>query len=167
MRVVLDTNVLVSAFISERGIPAEILDVVITLQETKLVLSEEILREFSEVMNREEVKSRFAYSEEQIFAFEEAIRSVAEIVKIESMVKFVEDDPADDIVVNTALDGNADYIISGDAHLLKLRKFGKVQVVSPRGFLRIVRQEFGNLILPASELNEGPRVSRVRRRSAD
>lgn len=105
MRVVLDTNVLVSAFISERGIPAEILDVVITLQETKLVLSEEILREFSEVMNREEVKSRFAYSEEQIFAFEEAIRSVAEIVKIESMVKFVEDDPADDIVVNTALDG--------------------------------------------------------------
>ncbi len=54
MRVTLDTNVLVSAFISTHGHSAEILDFIATFEEITLVVSEGILEEFSEVMNRRE-----------------------------------------------------------------------------------------------------------------
>ncbi len=147
MRVTLDTNVLVSAFISENGHPADILDLIATFEEITLVLSDEILREFVEVMTREEVRVRFGYNKADISEFEEAIRGIAEIVKVESDFKVVEEDPEDDIVVNTAFDGKVDYVVSGDKHLLKLSKFKGVKVVSPRVFLAIVAKRFGNLIL--------------------
>ena len=150
MRITLDTNVLVSAFISKLGHPADILELVIVLDEIELVLSEEILEEFQEVLTREEVKKRLAYSEPKVAEFVEAIRGVAEIVAIESDFKVVKEDPEDDLVVNTAYDGKADYIVSGDKHLLRLRRFKRVRVVSPTGFLKLVAKEFGDLMLSDS-----------------
>lgn len=152
MRVTLDTNVLVSAFISKRGQPADILDLVTTFEEITLVLSDEILKEFVEVMNREEVRTRFGYNRIDISEFEGAIRGIAEIVKVESVFRAVEEVPEDDIVVNTAYDGKVDYIVSGDRHLVKLSRFKGVQVVSPRVFLAIVTKRFGDLILSKSDV---------------
>ncbi len=150
MRITLDTNVLVSAFISKHGHPADILELVIMLEEIKLVLSEEILEEFHEVLTREEVKARFGYSKPEVAEFVEAIRGVAEIVAIESDFKVVREDPEDDVVVNTAYDGKADYIVSGDKHLLRLTRFKGVRIVSPTSFLTIVAKRFGDLMLSNS-----------------
>jgi putative PIN family toxin of toxin-antitoxin system len=147
LRITLDTNVLVSAFISKLGHPADILELVIVLDEIELVLSEEILQEFQEVLSRGEVKTRLAYSEPEVAEFVEAIRGVAEIVAIESDLKVVKEDPEDDVVVNTAYDGKADYIVSGDKHLLRLRRIKRVRVVSPTSFLKLVAKEFGDLML--------------------
>ena len=55
MKVTLDTNVLVSAFISKYGQPAKILDIILTFPEIKLILSNSILEEFGEVISRQEV----------------------------------------------------------------------------------------------------------------
>ena len=63
MRIVLDTNVLVSAFISKDGNPAALLDVALTLPEIEVVLSEEILEEFGDVLSRRKVRERFHYSQ--------------------------------------------------------------------------------------------------------
>jgi len=52
MRITLDTNVLVSAFISKTGYSARVLDIALTLEDVELVLSEEIVREFVQVMSR-------------------------------------------------------------------------------------------------------------------
>lgn len=105
MRVTLDTNVLVSAFISKRGDPADIVELILLLDEITLVLSEELLGEFREVMMREEVRSWFGYGTAEVTGFEEAIRGVAEIVTVESDCKAVEEDPEDDIMVNTPMLG--------------------------------------------------------------
>src|SRR2546427_11267371 len=59
MKIVLDTNVLVSAFISKQGQPAAVLDLAVTFPEIELVLSQPILDEFKGVISRREVKERF------------------------------------------------------------------------------------------------------------
>lgn len=147
MRVTLDTNVLVSAFISKRGHSADVLDLVATFGEITLVLSKEILEEFNDVMSRREVASRFDYSKTDVSKFEEALRDVAEIIVVKSHFKAVREDPEDDIVVNTAIDGRADYVVSGDRHLRELKRFKGVRTVSPKAFLTILTKRFGDLIL--------------------
>ena len=147
MRVTFDTNVLVSAFISKDGTCADVLDIVVTFEEIKLVLSEEVLSEFTEVMNRDAVKSRLGYTGSDVTEFEAAVRGVAEIVRVKSNAKAVKEDPDDDVIVNTAIDGKAQYVVSGDRHLRKLRKFRGVKVVTPKGFLGIVTERFGEFVL--------------------
>jgi uncharacterized protein len=152
LRVTFDTNVLVSAFIARNGICADILDLVSTFEEIKLVVSREILSEFAEVMKREEVRSRLGYNDTEVVQFEGAVRDVAELVKVTSNFKAIKDDPDDDIVVNAAIDGKAQYIVSGDKHLNKLRTVRGVRVVRPRAFLGIVTKRFGDLILTKNDL---------------
>ncbi|MBI3859111.1 MAG: putative toxin-antitoxin system toxin component, PIN family [Thaumarchaeota archaeon] len=147
MRVTLDTNVLVSAFISKRGDSADVLDLIATFDEITLVLSKEILEEFNDVMSRKEVATRFDYSRADISRFEVAVRDVAEVVPMKSSFKAVREDPDDDVVVNTAVDGRADYIVSGDRHLRELKKFRGVRIVSPKIFLSILTKRFGDLVL--------------------
>ena len=152
MRVVLDTNVLVSAFISKHGHSADILDLLTTFEEIALVLSDEILEEFTDVLSRTEVRTRFQYTAADVTGYETAIRSIAEIVDVKSDFMVVSQDPKDDMVVNTAVDGRADYVVSGDEHLKKLRRFKGVRIVSPRVFMTVVTKRFGDLILKKDEL---------------
>ncbi|MDG6898104.1 MAG: putative toxin-antitoxin system toxin component, PIN family [Nitrososphaerota archaeon] len=151
MRIVLDTNVLVSAFVSKRGPSANILDTISTLEEITLVLSEEILEEFGDVMAREEVRERFGYTTAEIKGFTGAIRSVAEIVNMKSNFKVVED-PKDDIVLNAAYDGKAAYIVSGDRHLQDVKKFRGIRIVSPREFMTTITRRFGELIVSRKDI---------------
>jgi uncharacterized protein len=152
MRVTLDTNVLVSAFISKRGNPADVLDLIATFDEITLVLSSDIIEEFRDVMNRKEVAVRFDYGKRDVTKFEGALRDVAEIVTVKSSFKVVMEDPDDDVVVNTAIDGRADYIVSGDKHLRKLKRFQGVRIVSPKGFLTVLTKRFGDLVLSEDDL---------------
>ena len=152
MRITFDTNVLVSAFISRDGTCADILDLVSTFEEVRLVLSKEILAEFADVARRDEVRSRLRYSEEDVVQFEEAVRDVAEVIEIRSSYRIIKEDPDDDAVLNTALDGKAEYIVSGDRHLTKLKRFKEVRIVKPRAFLGIVTRKFGDLLLTGDDL---------------
>ena len=152
MRITLDTNILVSAFISKEGQPAKILDLALTFQEIRLVLSEAILREFREVMLREEVRERFGYSARDIESFVQHLRGVSNMVAVKSRFKVVKDDPNDDMVVNTAIDGKAEWIVSGDAHLWKMRAIRGIRIVNSRQMLRIVSRRFGRLIIGPEEI---------------
>lgn len=152
MKITLDTNILVSAFISKEGQPAAILDLILTFSEIELVLSEPILAEFKDVLSRREVKERFGYSARDIDRFVNAIRSASTIVKVKSDFKVVSEDPKDNIIINTAYDGKVDYIVSGDSHLQRLRRFKGIRIVKARSMLKIIRQRFGELIIPKGEL---------------
>lgn len=154
MRITLDTNVLVSAFISKDGTCADVLDLVSTFEEIELVLSQDILSEFAEVMRRKEAVVRFKYDDKDITSFEGGVRGVAEIIKVASNLKFVPEDPDDDMVVNTAIDGKAQFIVSGDRHLRRLKKVEKVRIVTPRSFLGIVAKSFGSLVVPEADLGK-------------
>ena len=125
LRVVLDTNVLVSGLIM-LGKPRELLSI-IARREATLVLSKEILNEFTKVMRRNKLTEYV--TEEQVERFIENIERIAEFVELESHLEVV-NDPKDDIVINTAIDGRADLIVSGDHHLLSLKEFKGIKIAS-------------------------------------
>lgn len=147
MRIVSDTNVLVSAFISKLGHSAKILDLASMFEEIQLVLSESILDEFEDVLSRDEVKERFGYSNQEIELFARSVREISTIVEARSGFKIVKEDPKDDVVLNTAYDGKADYIVSGDRHLRNLNKFKGIKIVSPKQMMKIITRRFGEFMI--------------------
>jgi len=146
MRIVLDTNVLVSAFTSKLGHSAKIIDLISMFEELQLVLSEPILGEFKEILSRDEVRARFNYSTYDIEAFARSVRDVSTIVKLKSNFKVVKEDRKDDVVLNTAYDGKVEYIVSGDHHLKNLGKFKGIKIISPKQMMRIITGRFGELV---------------------
>jgi len=135
MRVVLDTNVLVSALI-KTGKPRELV-LKIAERGAQLILSREILGEFIEITDDSRIR-RYIHGDDRI-AFLRAIGSIASIVKIKSKFKVVKEDPSDDVVLRTAHDGKAEYVVSGDRHLLSLKKFGKIRIVTVAQMLGLLQ----------------------------
>lgn len=60
-------------------------------------------------------------------------------------IKAVQEGPSDNIYLDCALEGSADYIVSGDRHLLDLETFRKIPIVSPAAFLKLFGQEEENM----------------------
>ena len=147
MRIVLDTNVLVSAFISKLGHSARILDLASMFEEVELVLSEPILDEFEDVLSRDEVKERFGYSNREIELLAQSVREISTIVEARPGFKIVKEDPKDDVVLNTAYEGKADYIVSGDHHLQNLKSFKGIKVMNPKQMMKIITRRFGEFII--------------------
>ncbi len=124
LRAVLDTNVLVSAIISD-GKSRELLKRGITNQYS-IIISDLILKELLAVLRR----PKFKTSEDEIRRTILALTRTADIVNVTSKLKVVEEDPKDDIIVETAVDGDADMIVTGDKHLLRLKKFEEIKIIS-------------------------------------
>ena len=61
------------------------------------------------------------------------------IVKPKERISIVKDDPKDDIFIETAVAGNVDYIISQDNHLLKLKKFRGIKIITPEEFNTLLK----------------------------
>jgi len=118
-KVVLDTNVLISSLI-KRGSSRELLYKILENKLT-LVLSDEILKEFIDVMGREKFQKYATFSE--VRRFVGFLLQTSEMVQVKSRFRAAEEDPKDDAVLNTAYDCRAKYIVSGDEHLLKLKRF--------------------------------------------
>lgn len=133
MRVVLDTNVLVSALI-KAGKPRELI-LKIAEKKVQIILSREILEEFIEITDAPRIR-RYAREDDKI-TFLKAIGSIANLVKVRSKFKVVKEDPTDDIVLRTAHDGKAEYVVSGDGHLLSLKKFRTIRIVTVSQMLDI------------------------------
>ena len=128
-RVVLDTNIVISAFISQFGAAAQIFEMFL---EGNIInyTSEEILQEAEEVIHRLEFTEYIADKKFMI----DNLRKLSLIINVTSNEMIVREDPADDKIVNCALDAGAD-IVSWDNHLLKLKKFRNVKIISPKEFL--------------------------------
>ena len=129
MRVVLDTNVLISG-IFWKGAPYSIV-AAWAKGRFEVVISKNILHEYFAVLKRIDTRGDIA---EQWGMF---ILENAHVVKASNLVKLSRDN-ADDKFINTALIGQADYIISGDDDLLSLKEKSPVAVISPRKFLVIL-----------------------------
>ncbi|MBT0160121.1 putative toxin-antitoxin system toxin component, PIN family [Candidatus Bathyarchaeota archaeon A05DMB-2] len=118
-----DTNVLISAIISD-GRPRELLMKGIS-KEFAIVTSDLLLRELGTVLRR----PKFKTDEDEIHRIILALMQVAEVVEVVSKFNLVKEDPKDDVVVETAYDGKANFIVSGDRHLLALNSFRGIKIV--------------------------------------
>jgi putative PIN family toxin of toxin-antitoxin system len=129
VKVVLDTNVLVSATLSD-GPPYQILKLAEEGAITS-VTSPGIIEETRDVLTRD----RVPFADDQVDDFVEKVLSVSRVVAPETNLQVVEDDPDDDKIVECAVEADAEYIISGDSHLLELEEYDGIPVLSPADFL--------------------------------
>jgi putative PIN family toxin of toxin-antitoxin system len=132
MKVVLDINILISAAIA-KGKPRRLLIKGIN-KEFDIVASKQLLNELKEVISR----PKFKLSLTEADKFVSTVKRTVKLVEINSNFKVVEEDPADDSILNVAYDSKADYIVSGDSHLLNLKKFKEIKIVTADEMLKIL-----------------------------
>jgi putative PIN family toxin of toxin-antitoxin system len=128
-RVVLDTNVLISAIVFG-GKPREILGKIIS-GKIHLAISQDILDELVAVLTG----SKFKYASNVAYEIKNAIEELGEMVIPEKRINIVKKDSDDNRILECAFAADADLIISGDNHLLELMKYKNIQIVSPVEFL--------------------------------
>ena len=129
LKIVLDTNVLILAILFG-GKPRQILEKAIR-GEIRLCLSEPILEELSGVLRR----SKFDYSPETIQFILTELTGIADFVNPSETLNVVLENPEDNRILECSVEAKANYIISGDLHLLKLSKYRNIEVLNAAAFL--------------------------------
>ena len=135
-KVVIDTNTIISAPLSEDGNPAMIFELLL-LGKINNFRSEEITNEVIEVFHREKIKKLI--SEEKIQFIIDNYKKFSELVKPNIELSIVKEDEDDNRILECAETANVDYVISGDEHLLNLKNHKNIRIVSPKEFLQVYK----------------------------
>ena len=128
MRCVLDTNVLVSAFLWQ-GLPARLIEFA-SENEIRLFTSRALLDELDEVLHRKKLAKAVrltGFSADQLVSH---YRRLAYRVTTRQLARRISRDPDDDRVLACALAAKADLIVSGDRDLLTLKSFQRIPIVT-------------------------------------
>jgi len=131
-RIVLDTNILISAF-GWHGKPKEIFSKVLN-KEFELIISQKQIEEIKRVLNYK----KFNFTSEQKIKFLEILFLEAKVVEIKNRLDVIKEDPSDNMILETAIENDVEFIISGDDHLLKLKQYENVKIVSASEFLKML-----------------------------
>ncbi|HUS88390.1 MAG TPA: putative toxin-antitoxin system toxin component, PIN family [Desulfosporosinus sp.] len=131
MRVVLDTNVLISAIVFG-GNPRKLLEAILR-GEPKLFLCDYILNELIGVL----LRPKFDFPPDVIRSIISELNAISYVVTPTVRIRKIKEDPADNKILECALEANADYIISGDSHLLNQKVYRNVKVITPAEYLKI------------------------------
>ena len=138
MKITLDTNVLISATFWH-GDSDKIIEKVES-KEIELVLSKEIIEEFAKVLKYKEIQEKIKNKNLEMRRTVEKIVSISKIVEPAEKLKIVKDDPDDNKFLECAKSGKVDFVISSDNHLLKLKEFGSIKIVTPKEFIKTINR---------------------------
>ncbi len=131
VRVVLDTNVFVSAAIKPRGASAEVLFLAAD-GKFDLVVSPLILSELEVVLSRPKI----GFSEDKIRETVSAIMAIAKMVHPRIRLSAVKKDEADNRILECAVEAKADILVTGDLkHIRPLNFFEGIEILTPREFM--------------------------------
>jgi uncharacterized protein len=130
LRVVLDTNVFYSAFTHSQGVPFRIWRKAVEREYT-LLTSPAILREVAKVFRQD-----LQWQEVAIVSHLKLIARVAQIIIPRIAWHVITQDEADNRILECAVEGQADLIVSGDHHLRQLKSFRGVGIIRPIDFYR-------------------------------
>ncbi len=134
IRIVLDTNTIISAIGWKHSKPRRILEACLS-GKYLLVESPGLLKEFAAVMER----PKFGFiPEEQKKELVTRLINYCEIVEPTKKINIIKSDPADNKVLECALEGKTQYIVSGDNHLLRLKVYMGIRIVTAAEFLESV-----------------------------
>jgi uncharacterized protein len=131
LRVVLDTNIVVSGLLSPKGSPSAILDAA-TSKQFRCFVSESLIEEYSDVLAR----SDLGLDQRRVARFIRDFRKVALLVAPRQKA-LVARDPDDNMVMECALEAEADFVVTGNTRDFPLN-FRGVRVVTPRDFLVVL-----------------------------
>jgi putative PIN family toxin of toxin-antitoxin system len=140
VRAVLDSSVLISGFLTPHGVSARLLNAT-EEQRFELCTSHEILEETRRSLTTKvrRIRRYYAYPDDKIDLFIEGLGADSEVVSDLPAIRAVPLDPTDDVIVATAIKAQADFIVTGDRHLLALGAHQGIQIVTPRQFLDLLR----------------------------
>jgi len=136
VRLVLDTNVLVSGLISDKGAPAILFDAWFEGR-FSLITSPDQLSELERVLNYDRIRSRLGPGQAEVFL--QSLEVLAERVDAARGIK-ASRDPDDNLIIGTAVSGMANLLVTGDkSDLLSLGKFQGIRIVSARQAVEILQ----------------------------
>lgn len=130
--VVIDTNVLISALVGH-GKPRQLVTELV--EKHVIVSSRGLLVELFDVLSRERFKE---VEKSHVDLLLSILARKVVLVPDEDRYRIIADDPDDDLVLNAAHSGKADYIVSGDKHLLNLKVFKGIRIVTVKTMLEVV-----------------------------
>jgi len=137
IRVVLDTNIIVSATILRKGHSAQVLNLW-REEKIELAVSRPILEEMGKVLKRARIIKQQSMAQQDVKALIEGFRESGVLTSGRLDLEVVREDPEDDKFIICAVEARADYIVSGDTHLLKLKEYQGIRIVPPREFLMLM-----------------------------
>lgn len=132
-KVILDTNIWISYLISGSF---EILDHLIEKGQVKFLFSGESLQEFLDVIQRPKLRKFFSRNDTR--AILELFDTYGEYVEVRSKARLCRD-PKDDFLVNLAIDGAANFLVTGDHDLLILGKVGSTKIIPPAELTSVLK----------------------------
>jgi len=139
MKVVVDTNIVVSSYIVQNGKPARVLNYWKN-KAFDLVVSEPLLVEYEEVLKYTRIRKRHLMTDKEIAKLIEDFREFAILIEPSMTLTIISDDPDDNRVLECAEEGGAEYIISGDPDILDLKEYKGIQILSPSTFLLVLKE---------------------------
>lgn len=131
IRVVLDTNVIISA-IFWRGAPYRVMKKALK-REFVLITSPAILDEVSD-----RLENKFKLPRGELEKLLHILLSYSEMVEGSAKVDAVKADEKDNKIIECAIDGRADFIVTGDGHLLKLKNYEGIKIITSNELLEIL-----------------------------
>jgi uncharacterized protein len=136
---VIDSTVLVSAFLTKGGVSAELLRYA---REGVFVvfLSEEILTETEHTLSYPRIRARYTYTDEDVTDFLDRLRLAADLITDLPGLTGIVRDPNDDMIIATARRANTAYIVTRDDDLLSLQQYEDISILTPEAFIAIVRE---------------------------
>jgi|SRR3989344_5033798 len=135
MRVVFDTNIWLSA-IFWKGEANKLIEQAIN-KKIEIIVTEEILSEIVEILNKEAKFQKFI--EERKQKIEDLIRTILSfsiLIQTRSKIELIKSHPKDNIILEAALDSKSDYIVSYDKHILNMIEFRNIKILLPQDFFK-------------------------------
>lgn len=136
---VIDTNLFISGLFGQNSTTAQLQELWIK-QEFQLGTSLEIMKEVNRVLQYPRIKQRLIDDDETLRRFFRLVFRKAVITRDTFQTDRIADDPTDNKFLACALEIKADYIVSGDNHLLSLKHFHRTQIVDAQTFIKKVTE---------------------------
>lgn len=142
IKIVIDTNVFISGVLTPGRAPAQLLELVLS-GTVKLVISPQIIQEIQRVIEYPGIIKLMKKRKLEAKELEKTIFRIMRVAQITSgavMVQGVAADPSDDIFLACALEGQAEFIVSGDHHLTDLKNYQGIRIIPPAAFIGVMSE---------------------------
>jgi putative PIN family toxin of toxin-antitoxin system len=136
LKIVIDANLFASGLIKSDSNPGRILDL-IKRNHVELILSPSVIRETKRILLYPRLQKYHQKTAQEIDAYFEDVLMFAWLVEGEVNVDIIKDDPSDNKYLACAYEGEADYIVSGDHHLLDKETYQGIAIVNAKAFLNV------------------------------
>lgn len=138
LRAVLDANVMISALIQPKGASGRILTSLLERNSFEVVVSPTILAEVRRSLSYPKVRKYIKTSDEDLDLWVASLELIAQPVDGNLRIHTVAADPDDNKYIEAAVEGLAQFVVTGDKHLLSLESYENIRIVTPRVFVDLL-----------------------------